>query len=179
MAVMTEHEQWLMSLQPEEKAELERRMPCDFMASLTFRCRDLYLKAAGLLEIDNQNVQRVTHRTTINVFALLEAYEIVKEIYVRKIHTDQLMLFPSDQLPPDLAWRRWFHDEFIPYILHHPYAVGIILRATFILPCTNYVEETERLEQFLYEMPMRQSYKMPHWCETHHLPQIEPSKPSC
>ncbi len=165
-------------LPPEEQAEFHRRLPGDLIAYLGFRCRDLYLKAARLLEVDNDNVQRVTKRETLDTDLLFDAYEIVHQRYLSEVHTDQLMLFPADKISPTSAWQKWFEGEFIPFLLHDNHAVILILQSLSIIPSNDYWETLESLEEFLHHMPMRQSYKLPHWCQSHYLPRIEDSEPA-
>jgi hypothetical protein len=136
------------------------------LGGLVSQCRDVYVRAATLLDIHSEEVARL--RTLgvverIDVRLLLHAYDSLCVRYRETLYDGQLALFAGDQKTPEEAWWAWFYHELTPKLLGSPHFVRMVLMTLGLLRCTNPSETQIALEAYLQNIEIERSYYHPTW----------------
>ena len=136
------------------------------LGGLVSHCRDVYVRAAVLLDVHSDEIARL--RTLgvverIDVSPLLKAYEQLCARYREILHDGQLALFPVDQKTPEDAWWAWYYHELTPKLLGSPYFVRMVLTSLGLLPSTSASETQIGLETYLRDLEIERTYHHPTW----------------
>ena len=129
-------------------------------------CRDVYVRAAAVLEIQSEELAKLRNLgvvESINVTPLVPAYHKLCECYRRVLYDGHMALFPSDQKTPEETWWAWYYHDLAPELLGSPHFVRSVLRALGLLPCSDPSVAIMELEAFLYNLPLHKSYIHPTW----------------
>ena len=150
-------------LTPAQLAEYERNRPYQALASLVFACCGVYSRAADLLGIQNEEIQRIRHPGMVDTLPLRPAYDLIYSRYLEEIQDPQIMLFRAERRTPSEAWWDWFERELTPQLLRDDHAVRCLLRSMRLLRCENPLEAIDAVESVLSQMPMRKTYFHTTW----------------
>ena len=117
--------------------EIQLEYACNTMQSLIRLCRDRYLAAANLVELDSPTVTQVLEigfGQPPSPWRLLRGYKILCDRYNRAYFTPQENLFfnPADE--QDIKWVGHFWYRLVPKLLERDDMIRTVLRAVGGIP---------------------------------------------
>ena len=119
------------------------------LSQLFDKCRDKFLDAARLLEIENPTIEHLKKvgDGPIELWPFLNMYDEWCERYELALFSCQMVLFPEYAERQDVKWQQYFHHELLPDLMRDHHFVKDVLRAVKALPGGN----PGQLSRALYE----------------------------
>ena len=134
--------------------------------ALVRHCRDVYLRAAALLEVQSEEIACLRNLgvvESIDLTPLVPAYQRLCARYRTTLHDAQIALFPSDQKTPEQTWWAWYYHELMPQLLGNAHFVRSILRSMGILSCPDPDVARIEVDAFLDSLSLSTTYYHPTW----------------
>lgn len=128
------------------------------LSQLFIKCRDKFLDAARLLEIENPTIDHLKKAgdSPIEIWPFLNMYDEWCLRYELEFFSPQMPLFPEYAERQDVKWQNYYFHELLPNLLRDHHFVKDILRAMKALPGGN----PGQLSRALYEYAI--NCAMPH-----------------
>ena len=125
------------------------------LSSFARNCRDRYLKAARLLEVDSPAVTKVesfNYSEPVNTSLLYPAYGVLCSRYNRAYFSPQENLFFNPRDEQDARWKRYFWHCLVPILIERDDVVLNVLRGIHAIPGADPVAAGKSLKQCVREM---------------------------
>jgi hypothetical protein len=136
------------------------------LGALARYCRDVYVRAAALLEVQSEELTRLRDLgvvESVNLNPLAPAYHKLCDRYRTSLFDGQMGLFPTDQKTPEEIWWAWYYHQLTPQLLSNPHFVRTVLRSVGLLHCSDPAVARIELEAVIDNLPMQKSYFHPTW----------------
>ena len=127
------------------------------LVSLVMTCRHKFLKAAHLLEVRNDVIDKLTAfgiHARVDVAPLSGPFHVLAERYAEQFFTSQKSLFPLPGDAEDEKWDRYFYQILVPYLVTDAGTVRNILRAVHALPSHQPAQAVAALQQHFTELTL-------------------------
>ena len=128
----------------------QREYFANYMDGLARACRDKYLQAARLMEVESiavNQVRELTQDGPIGLYYLLPAYSILCARYNERFFSPQENLFKNPSQEQDARWARYFWSRLTPRLLESDEIVRNVLRAVRGIPCADQRAASDALKQ--------------------------------
>ena len=136
------------------------------IGALVRYCRDVYVRAAALLEVRSEELARLRDLGVVestNLNPLAPSYHKLCDHYRTSLYDGQMALFPADQKTQEEIWWAWYYHQLTPQLLGSPHFVRTVLRSVGLLHCSDPAVARIELEAFIDNLPMQKSYIHPTW----------------
>lgn len=137
--------------------EIQRECAVTYLPALATRCRDRYLRAAKLVELDNPavvQVQAIGFGGPASVWRLLPSYRVICERYNQCFFSPQENLIANPKYEEDAKWYRYFWYSLVPELIDRDEVVRNVLRAIQGIPCADPEAASLALKHTAQEMIM-------------------------
>lgn len=136
------------------------------LGSLVRHCRDVYVRAAALLEVQSEELARLRDLgavESIELAPLVPAYQRLCARYRTTLYDAQMALFSVDLKTPEETWWAWFYHELTPQLLGNADFVRSVLRSVGLLKSPDRCIARIEVEALLDNLSLQKSYFHPTW----------------
>lgn len=127
------------------------------LVSLVMTCRRKFLKAAHLLEVRNDVIDKLTSfgmDARVDVAPLSGPFHVLAERYAEQFFTSQKHLFPLPGDAEDEKWSRYFYRILVPYLVTDDETVRNVLRAVYAIASRQPAQAVAALQQHFTELTL-------------------------
>lgn len=126
------------------------------LSQLLIQCRDKFLDAARLLEIENPAIEHCKNvgYGAVELWPFLNMYDEWCERYELALFSPQTNLFLDNEEREDVKWQRYYFHELLPQLLRDHHFVKNVLRAMKALPGADPALLSRTLHEFAAECYM-------------------------